>query len=149
MRYEVKQTKTNLQKYFHLSSLNHLIFTVSSGNAKSQQKVQILKKTIDRFACIGVINLWPQNKFFSKSAKRVGLFKFHPRCRVNIIKSDVPVQGRRYRGCSEISETEGQKIEVQSFIYRRGRLVVVCVPICVSILCLKKTIQISAIENEM
>ena len=42
MHYKVKQTKTNLQKYFHLASLYQLIYARAK---KGLPKVQILKKT--------------------------------------------------------------------------------------------------------
>ena len=52
--------KTNLKKYFHPSSLNHLIYTYAHVQGqepkKGQQKVQTLKKTT---------GIWPSGSYYS------------------------------------------------------------------------------------
>ena len=50
--YKVKQTQKNLQKYFHPSSLNHLIY--AHVHCREPEKVDILKKTTECFGSLGV-----------------------------------------------------------------------------------------------
>ena len=56
--YELKQTKTNIKKYFDPISLNHHICAHMQCQEpkKGQQKVQILKKTAV---------LWPFRRYYS------------------------------------------------------------------------------------
>ena len=61
--YKVKQTKTNLQKYFHPSSFNQLVdahvHCAIPRDKQGQQKAKILKKMTGLCpSTVGVIAVW-------------------------------------------------------------------------------------------